>query len=107
ESIFTNLINNSLNALERSTKKERLLRIKGTVSGLTVTISISDNGPGIDDIPVRDIWLPGITTRPNGTGLGLAIVRDAVADLGGTARVVAHGPDGGAMFEVELPLIGS
>jgi len=64
-----------------------------------------DNGPGIEGIRLREIWLPGRTTRKNGTGLGLTIVRDAALDLGGTVSAKASGPLGGAEIIVSLPII--
>lgn len=71
ESIVTNLLNNSLTALEGAHGRSRKILIRTSVSEATLVIQIMDNGPGIDGISVKDIWLPGQTTRPNGTGLGL------------------------------------
>jgi signal transduction histidine kinase len=105
ESIITNLLNNSIVALESSTA-EREIRIKTYVQENILVLNISDNGPGIKDISIRDIWLPGHTTNPNGTGLGLTIVRDAVYDLGGKVRAIANSELGGAEIIIELPIIG-
>jgi len=107
ESIFSNLLNNSLFFFEYITTKERKIRIKTSCSENSIEISVSDNGPGIWNIDVKDIWLPGQTTKKNGTGLGLTIVKDAVSDLGG--RVVAHqkGDLGGAEIVIILPLLGA
>lgn len=105
ESILTNLLNNSIVALEDSTN-DREVRIKTIIQGNILLVSVADNGPGIKDIPLKDIWLPGQTTNANGTGLGLTIVRDAVYDLGGQVRAVANGEIGGAEIIIELPIIG-
>lgn len=107
ESIVTNLLNNSLVALERSRTSQREIHIRTTVDGDVLTLRVSDNGPGIEGISVKDIWLPGRTTRPNGTGLGLTIVRDAVKDLGGEVDAVAHSELGGAEIIIELPILGA
>ncbi|WP_276372169.1 sensor histidine kinase [Chryseolinea sp. H1M3-3] len=106
ESILTNLLNNSLVALENSVSKSREILIQTFVEQSTLSLTVADNGPGIVGIDVNDIWLPGETTNPNGTGLGLTIVRDAVHDLGGTVSAMAHGQLGGAEIIVELPIIG-
>ena len=66
-----------------------------------------DNGPGIDGISIKDLWLPGQTTNSNGTGLGMTIVKDAVEDLNGTVEVIAKGEMGGAEIRITLPIIGS
>jgi signal transduction histidine kinase len=105
ESILTNLLNNSMAALENSTVNRKIL-IKTLIQGNVLSLSVSDNGPGIKDIALKDIWLPGQSTNPNGTGLGLTIVRDAAYDLGGTVRAVVKGELGGADIIVELPIIG-
>jgi C4-dicarboxylate-specific signal transduction histidine kinase len=106
ESIITNLINNSVAALEGSTAKSRLIHVHTEVLEKTFTLKVSDNGPGINGIRKNDIWLPGETTRKNGTGLGLAIVKDTVIDLGGEVDTVEHGELGGAEIIIKLPLLG-
>lgn len=105
ESIVTNLLNNSIVALEDSTKSRKIF-ISTVIEENVLTLTVSDNGPGIVGITLRDIWLPGQTSNPNGTGLGLTIVRDAVYDLGGKVRANAHGSHGGADIIVEIPILG-
>lgn len=107
ESVVTNLLVNSLKAFERVPPKKRQIEVRTEIEGRRVYIHVLDNGPGIQDINVKDIWLPGETTDPNGTGLGLTIVRDTVRDLGGEVTVIAEGELGGAEFIVELPIIGA
>jgi signal transduction histidine kinase len=107
ESIFTNLLNNALTALESSDSDLRRILITTEVDGTELISRVMDNGPGIDEdeINLRDIWLPGETTHD--TGLGLTIVRDSVADLGGSVDAAAHGELGGAEFTIALPILGS
>lgn len=104
ESIITNLLNNSIVALEDTRKRQ--IYIKTIVEENILLLTVSDNGPGIIGINVKDIWLPGHTTNPNGTGLGLTIVRDAVYDLGGKVSANAKGEFGGADVMVEIPILG-
>lgn len=106
ESIITNLINNSISAFEAGGTLYRKLAIETQVLDNKWILTVADNGPGIEDISLDEIWLPGQTRRPNGTGLGLTIVRDAVHDLGGKVTAVAHGQLGGASFIIELPILG-
>jgi C4-dicarboxylate-specific signal transduction histidine kinase len=106
ESILTNLLNNSLAAFERSSTPERTILVRTTVAEDILTLSVLDNGPGIEGISLKDIWLPGKSTKRNGTGLGLAIVRDTVVDLGGTVDAVEHGELRGAEIIIELPILG-
>jgi signal transduction histidine kinase len=106
ESILTNFINNSLRAFEVAGTRSRQILIRTTIVQLELTLACLDTGPGITDIPLADIWLPGETTRENGTGLGLAIVHDAVQDLGGSVGAIANGELGGAELFVHLPILG-
>ncbi len=113
ESIFTNLIVNSLRAFARDYRGGdgeadatggRKILIRTQKIGDRVQVNFTDSGPGIRDIAVDDIWVVGRTTTPKGSGLGLCIVRDTVEDMGGTIRAEAHGILGGAEFLIELPL---
>jgi signal transduction histidine kinase len=107
ESIITNLINNSLVAMEDRRPDERKMVIMTTVNETILRLAVLDSGTGIKDIRVPDIWLPGKTTRKNGTGLGLTIVKDAVLDLGGDVGVLETSSLGGAEIYVELPIVGA
>ena len=106
ESIIVNLIVNGLSSLEQIHDKTRRIIIKTEqLNSEEIEILVMDNGPGITGIDIKDIWLPGQTTRKNGTGLGLTIVKDTVKDLGGTIAVQAKTDFGGAQFTVTLPTI--
>ena len=106
DSIVANLLDNSLAAFERARTTQRRIVVRTMVEAGMLTLSVLDNGPGIEGISIRDIWLPGKTTKPDGTGLGLAIVRDTVLDLGGRVDAVAHGELGGAEIVIGLPILG-
>lgn len=106
ESILTNLLNNSLGALESTIDGSKAIEISTTVSPNSWTLTVADNGPGIKDITTTEVWLPGQTRRQGGTGLGLTIVKDAVTDLNGEVEAIAEGYLGGALFRVRLPLLG-
>lgn len=106
ESIVTNLLTNSLKAFVISSPRKRIIEIRTEIIDTQLTLRVLDNGPGIREIDIKDIWLPGETTYPNGTGLGLTIVRDTVRDLGGSVHAVAEGELGGAEIIIELPILG-
>ena len=106
ESIITNLINNSLAAFESANVIQRKINIYTSVENNIFTLRVIDNGPGIKGISLKDIWLPGKSTRPNGTGLGLSIVRDTAMDLGGKVDARTQSELGGAELIVQLPLVG-
>src|SRR5690606_41138178 len=72
-----------------------------------VTITVSDDGPGVPGDLRERIFNPFFTTRDAGTGLGLAIVHRIAEAHGGSVRVTA-GADGapGACFVLTLPAAG-
>ncbi|WP_445176880.1 ATP-binding protein [Microcoleus sp.] len=109
EAILTNLLTNTINAfqVEGARNQGRQIIISTEILGNNVRLKVLDNGLGIKDIELDEIWLPGITTTPGGTGFGLTIVKDSVKDMRGKVRAIANGELGGAEFAVELPLSGS
>lgn len=106
ESIFANLINNSLNALEEDNTSKKIISIESEIQNDLLIVRVGDNGPGIKERNLKDIWLAGYSTKVNGTGLGLTIVKDAIVDLDGDITVVPKGTYGGAEFIIEFPIIG-
>ena len=69
---------------------------------LPLLITIADNGPGVPDYLVRDIFEPFVTTKANGTGLGLSLVSKLISDHGGV--VECETVPGRTVFSVRLPV---
>jgi len=109
ESIIINLLTNSINAfnVEGGRNEGRKIILSTEILESYLKLKILDNGLGIRNIKLDEIWIPGKTTRPGGTGLGLTIVKDSVSDLGGKIPIIAipKGELGGAEFIIDLPLI--
>ena len=103
EQVIINLLRNALDA----TKDSKSPQIDIILSaGETAVLSVRDNGHGIVDLD--NLFEPFYTTKKpgEGVGLGLAISSGIITDLGG--RLVArNSDDGGAVFEVQLPLMGT
>ena len=68
-------------------------------------LTLSDNGPGIPETLREKIFEPFFTTKEvgSGTGMGLAAVHGIVNNSQGAIRV-HNRPEGGACFDVYLPL---
>ncbi len=101
EQVIVNLLRNAIDA----TKSTRDPQVDIILSaGETATLTVRDNGPGIADLD--ELFEPFYTTKQpgDGVGLGLAISSGIVNDLGGrlTAR---NGQAGGAVFEMQLPIL--
>ncbi|MEP2782751.1 MAG: ATP-binding protein [Pseudoruegeria sp.] len=101
EQVIINLFRNALDATHGIADPEVEILLS---AGETATLSVRDNGVGIDDLDA--LFEPFYTTKQpgDGVGLGLAISSGIVNDLGGrlTAR---NGRDQGAVFEVRLPIL--
>lgn len=50
-------------------------------------ICVTDNGPGITEENIDEIFVPFFTTRPNGSGIGLSISRQIMKAHGGNLKV--------------------
>jgi two-component system, NtrC family, C4-dicarboxylate transport sensor histidine kinase DctB len=103
EQVIINLLRNALDATKDSTSPQIDIILS---AGDSAVLSVRDNGHGIVDLD--NLFEPFYTTKKpgEGVGLGLAISSGIITDLGG--RLVArNSEDGGAVFEVQLPLMGS
>jgi two-component system sensor histidine kinase HydH len=58
------------------------------------TITVSDNGRGIETADQERIFDPYFTTKPDGTGLGLAIVHKIIDAHGGSIKVRSQTNEG-------------
>ena len=50
---------------------------------LPLEFCVKDNGPGVADDLMPDLFEPFVTTKPSGTGLGLALAAKIIGDHGG------------------------
>jgi PAS domain S-box-containing protein len=101
---FSNLCRNALEACIESGATPRIA-IEGAADRAqnVLRISVTDNGPGMDEAIAERIFRPFFTTRAKGTGLGLALVQKIVVTHNG--RVTAGNAEGGgARLAVSLPL---
>jgi len=83
------------------------VRVEVIPEGDRVTVSITDEGPGIPEYALDRIFerfysLGRPDTGRKSTGLGLNLVREVAKSHGGTIRVVNR-PEGGALAELILP----
>ncbi len=97
--VIHNLIKNALEADAAVTRVA--VRIASTRSG-HITVSVSDDGPGIRPEHRLIVFEPFFTTKPKGTGLGLAVSR-AIARAHGGDLELADGAGPGAAFQLTLP----
>ncbi|MGW5284736.1 sensor histidine kinase [Streptomyces collinus] len=105
--VLGNLIDNAVDAAQGSVGAR--VTVTAYASGSELVLRVSDTGPGVDPAHADLVFQRGFSTKPagpGGRGLGLALVRQAVTRLDGTLTVAESAADGegGAVFEVRLPL---
>lgn len=84
--VLLNLLKNALEAI--SDKPEGQIRLTAKVSEKNhPTICVADNGPGIPEEIIEQIFVPFFTTRENGSGIGLSLSRQIMRLHGGTLQV--------------------
>jgi signal transduction histidine kinase len=97
------LYNLLLNACEAAPSSEGRVRVTISRTASSVTIAVSDNGPGIAE-PIRDkLFHPFVSYgKENGTGLGLTVVQKIVQDHGGEV-LMERTADARTVFRITIP----
>ncbi|TGL92981.1 HAMP domain-containing protein [Leptospira barantonii] len=112
--VLTNLVKNSIEAIERKREKDETPDYIGTIHITASTtrkimrrvavISIEDNGIGISPELKQKVFEPYYSTKNNNTsGIGLAIVQKSVIDHNGHISIDSSNM-GGCRFQIELPV---
>lgn len=109
--IFTNLINNSIDSFNNLVKiQERLINIDVSLKDGYIEIMYSDNGVGLDEVfeDREEIFLPFKTAKRDrkgkeiGTGLGMYLVKSVIDDNNGTIDILE--PDKGFSVLISFPI---
>lgn len=93
-----NLIRNAQEAMPDGGK----VRVELREEPQLVSLSVEDEGSGIDAELLENVFDPFVTTKQTGTGLGLAVTRQIVQSNAGQIRC-EPGLTGGARFVIEFP----
>jgi two-component system, NtrC family, sensor kinase len=105
EQIIINLLLNAKDAMELSSKKNKEIIIKTECQSNEVHLSVMDNGVGIEENRLSEIFHPFHTTKESekGTGLGLSVSIGIARTHEGTIEVksMLHR---GSTFILKLPI---
>lgn len=101
ERVLLNLFLNAAQAMRHGGVIE--VRAHRTATG--IEIRVSDNGPGIPDEILPQIFEPHFSTKSSSSGLGLHIVRSLVCQNGGEVTAANRTPDAGAEFRIRVPAV--
>jgi two-component system nitrogen regulation sensor histidine kinase NtrY len=84
--VLINLIKNAMEANENNPEASVRV-IAGLDTNSRPEICVIDNGPGISEDHIDEIFVPFFTTRQNGSGIGLSISKQIMRSHGGNLRV--------------------
>jgi nitrogen fixation/metabolism regulation signal transduction histidine kinase len=99
--LFTNLLQNAVEACENRDKK--VISLSEELRDGHIIVKVSDNGDGIPIQTRSKIFMPNFTTKSSGTGLGLAMSKTIVEQAKGRIWFETEEKVGTTFF-VELPL---
>ncbi len=113
QQVLVNLINNAQQSMLAHADGgvllvETLREEVGPDGHEAILIAVTDDGPGVPEGLREKIFDPFFTTKEvgEGTGLGLSLSYGIVQQHGGSLEL-HEGPDGGARFELRLPVINA
>ena len=83
--------------------------LSATASGAHIIIEVTDNGCGVSDVVVANLFKPFVSdkTRKSGLGLGLTLVELIAKDHGGTLQYqpVTKADSQGSIFTLKIPCV--
>lgn len=85
EQVIINLITNSTQAIDE--KENGIIKLKGFEQNNRVYIEVSDNGKGIPEKELSEIFVPFFSTKKEGSGIGLSLSKQIMSLHGGTIKV--------------------
>jgi PAS domain S-box-containing protein len=94
--IFTNA-SDAMNGRDNPT-----ITIKAFRSAGMIGIRVEDNGCGIPEDKLKDLFKPFYTTKAHGTGLGLVIVKKMLAKMNGAIEITSR-KDEGTRVDIFIP----
>ena len=103
QQVILNLVVNGIDAMKDTPAEKRIISIRTSRVDNFAQLSVSDNGPGIPEDKLKQVFEPFFTSKAEGMGMGLSIARTIIEAHNGT--ISAHNrANGGAEFRVRLPL---
>ncbi|MED4780924.1 two-component system sensor histidine kinase NtrB [Brevibacillus choshinensis] len=91
------------NAFEALVNQGSLVSITVFASIHQVVITVEDDGEGLSEDTLQNLFVPFFTTKQEGTGLGLSTTQRIINDHGGEIFADNSPRLGGARFEIRLP----
>jgi C4-dicarboxylate-specific signal transduction histidine kinase len=103
QQVLINTLNNAIDALIDSNVKQKEIVIGIANNENTATITIKDNGGGIDQDLLLTIFDLYKTTKKEGLGVGLWLSKTIMESHHGSISA-SNDPKGGAIFKIDIPM---
>jgi len=84
--VLINLTKNAIQSLQKS-EGGTIELISGITANNEKFILVRDNGPGVSQKQIEQIFVPFFTTKPNGSGIGLSLSKQIMQIHGGRLKV--------------------
>ena len=101
--VLSNLIQNSIDALSLTSKKNKAIEIKTSVKNSKLICSVSDNGPGISKKMQSKLFALYESSKISNSGIGLWLSNYIVTKHKGSL-ILNKASANGAEFIIELPV---
>ena len=98
DQVLINLIRNSMDALHG--RAEAKIMLDSTCLDEGIEICVSDNGEGIEETMLEEVFIPFFTTRKGGAGIGLSLVRQIMRLHGGHVKLASRKGKGTSVYLV-------
>ena len=99
---FLNIMFNAMQAIEN--KGHVYISSKRVEEKKEILIEITDDGKGMDETELQQIFEPLYTTKTDGNGIGLSIVKRSIDKLNGKITVSSE-VNVGTSFRISLPYV--
>lgn len=100
--IFMNVLRNAIQATQGQASRQ--LKIRVWREGEMAHITLTDNGPGLPTEALSQVGTAFFTTKTEGLGVGLSISKSIAQQHGGSLSI-GNSPSGGAVVELQLPVV--
>lgn len=101
--VFYNLIINSIEAMQTNDTIESKLIINVVYDNATLIVKLTDNGHGISDEALNNLFIPFFSSKVNGMGIGLSICRNIIESHGGQISIERTITQSGTICTFTIP----
>ena len=96
EQVIINLLRNSIHALDG--RLDKRIEIKSYNDDSATIIEVADNGKGIPEKEIKDIFIPFFSTKKDGSGIGLSLSKQIMSLHGGRIQVSSKVAEGTSFY---------